>query len=410
MKSFYKIFAAVIAVIIAVFVGVNLTLSCIKPEQSGRPYRVEISRAVQTISRDGIDGIDFTEFEYITDIQKCYDNFYDTDSDYTVKEINGQLYRFDYTVGGYSTDTSLIVLVNISLAVMALAILLLMLYIYSKILTPFEKFTDLPYELSKGNLTSPMPENKSRFFGKFMWGIDLLRENMEQQKNRELNLQKEKKTLLLSLSHDIKTPLSAIKLYSKALSKGLYKDSAKQLEIAKSIDTKADEIEKYVSQIINASREDFLTFEVNMDEFYLSELIDKISAYYTEKLSLIKTEFKVNDYSNCLINGDLDRSIEVIQNIIENAIKYGDGKYISVDISEEENCKLITVKNSGCTLSQVELPHIFDSFWRGANSENSNGNGLGLYICRQLMNKMNGEVFAKINNGCMEVTGVFVKA
>lgn len=94
-----------------------------------------------------------------------------------------------------------------------------------------------------------------------------MRENMEQQKNRELDLQREKKTLLLSLSHDIKTPISAIKLYSKALSKGLYSDKAKQLEIVENIGVKADEIQSYVSQIISASREDFITFDVKTMNF-----------------------------------------------------------------------------------------------------------------------------------------------
>ena len=237
----------------------------------------------------------------------------------------------------------------------------------------------------------------------------MLRENMEQQKERELNLQREKKTLLLSLSHDIKTPLSAIKLYSKALSKGLYTTHEKQLEIADSINARADEIEGYVTEIITASREDFLSLNVNMGEFYLSELINKISLYYTEKLSLIKTEFEVGSYTDCLISGDLDRSVEVVQNLIENAIKYGDGKCIDIGIAEEDGCILITVANSGCTLQTADLPHIFESFWRGANAENEKGSGLGLYICRQLITKMNGDIYADIKDGFMRVTAVFVK-
>ena len=215
--------------------------------------------------------------------------------------------------------------------------------------------------------------------------------------------------LLLSLSHDIKTPLSAIKLYSKALSKGLYTNKEKQLEIAENINAKADEIEGYVAEIITASREEFLSLDVNIGEFYLSELVTKIKLYYTEKLSLIKTDFFVGEYGDCLINGDLDRSVEVVQNIMENAIKYGDGKEISISFSEEEGCILIAVKNSGCTLPDTDLPHIFESFWRGANAENLKGSGLGLYICRQLMHKMNGEVFARIKGGDMCVTAVFGK-
>lgn len=59
-------------------------------------------------------------------------------------------------------------------------------------------------------------ENKEKFFGKFVWGIDLLRDNMNAAQKRALKLEKEKKMLLLSLSHDIKTPLNSIKLYAKS--------------------------------------------------------------------------------------------------------------------------------------------------------------------------------------------------
>ena len=240
-----------------------------------------------------------------------------------------------------------------------------------------------------------MQENKSRFFGRFVWGMDLLREKLEQQKIEELQLQKEKKTLILSLSHDIKTPLSAIKLYAKALSKGLYEDKEKQLEIAENINIKTDEIENYISQIMKASKEDFLSLEVNNKEFYLSEVMNEIEAYYADKLKLLSTDFTLADYTHCLLAGDKERMVEVLQNVLENAVKYGDGKFIKIDFSDEENCRLITISNSGCTLSDNELPHIFDSFWRGSNTGNNSGSGLGLYICRQLMNKMNGDIFAR---------------
>lgn len=410
MKAFNKILAIVVAAIIAVFAAANVILAADNNE-SGRPYLVEISRLVQKIEENGYDASDLTGCEYVTAVS-LYDGnegFYNSDSDYAIREINGELYRFDYTASAGTDRAKLILTVNLIIAGMAVLIIGVMLYIRRKILRPFEQLTDIPYELSKGNLTAPVKETKNRFFGKFIWGVDMLRENMEQQKERELNLQREKKTLLLSLSHDIKTPLSAIKLYSKALSKGLYTTQEKQLEIADSINAKADEIEGYVTEIITASREDFLSLNVNVGEFYLSELINKISLYYTEKLSLIKTDFTVGGYTDCLISGDIDRSVEVVQNIMENAVKYGDGKSIDIDFAEEDGCILITVANSGCTLQSNDLPHIFESFWRGANAENEKGSGLGLYICRQLITKMNGDIYADIKDGFMRVTAVFVK-
>ena len=410
MKAFNKIFVAVIAMIILIFAVFNLLFASSDNTDSGRPYRVEINRLVFEIEQSGFDSVDMSGCEYVTHIEKYRDKFYDSDSDYTIREINGVLYRFDYTTDMESDKSSVMLMVNIILGILSAMIIGVLIFIRIKILLPFENLTNVPYELSKGNLTCPIKEDKSRFFGRFIWGVDLLRENMEQQKQRELDLQRDKKMLLLSLSHDIKTPLSAIKLYSKALSKGLYDGREKQIEIAESINTKADEIESYVLQIITASREDFLSLEVEMGEFYLSELISKIKLYYTEKLRLIRTDFFVGSYMDRLLKGDLDRSVEVLQNVMENAIKYGDGKSIDIQISEEDGCLIITVRNSGCTLSENELPHIFESFWRGENAENEKGSGLGLYINRQLMHKMNGEIFAEIKDGFISVSMVFSKA
>lgn len=408
MKAFNRISVIVSIAIILLFAVANIILIS-GDKDSGRPYLVEVSRLSGEIEKSG-NIPDLNGLKYVTAVVKQEDDFYTSHSDYVIREIKGELYRFDYTADNSVKQRELIITVNIILGIMALLIIAVMIFIRIKILTPFEKLTDVPYELSKGNLTTPVKETKNRFFGRFIWGVDLLRENMEEQKERELKLQRDKKMLLLSLSHDIKTPLSAIKLYSKALSKGLYSDKEKQLEIAENINSKADEIEGYVSQIITASREDFLSLDVSNGEFYLSELVSKIKVYYTEKLSLIKTEFIVDKYNDCILKGDIDRSVEVIQNIVENAIKYGDGKKISIEFSTEDGCILVTVRNSGNSLSPSDLPHIFESFWRGENAEKVKGSGLGLYICRQLMLKMNGEAFAEIKGDDTCVTAVFTKA
>lgn len=397
--------------IAAIFAGANLLIFNLDNTISGRPYRVEIERMTVMIEQNSFSAADLSDCEYVTGIVRFSDSpdgFYKTDSDYAVREVDGELYRFDYTASAIKISNTAII-TNIILIIISAVMIGVMLYIRMKILVPFERLVNIPYELSKGNLTAPIKENKNRFFGKFVWGVDLLRENMEEQKRHELELQKEKKTLLLSLSHDIKTPLSAIKLYSKALSKGLYPDKEKQIEISENINRKADEIENYISQIIKASDKDFLQLEVNNGEFYLSELVTRISCYYSEKLKMIHTDFIIDSYGNCLIKGDIERSIEVIQNIIENAIKYGDGKLIEILFTEEDGCQLITVKNSGNTLPDTELLHIFESFHRGTNADRKNGSGLGLYICRRLMRKMNGDVFAEPRDEFMNITIVFQK-
>ncbi len=107
-------------------------------------------------------------------------------------------------------------------------------------------------------------------------------------------------------------------------------------------------------------------------------------------------EFSWEPYPNCLVWGDLDRLVEVMQNVVENAIKYGDGRKIHISASREEEEYQVLIYNTGCGLAPRELPHIFDSFFRGSNVGKNPGSGLGLYICRQLIHRMEGEITAKI--------------
>ena len=198
-----------------------------------------------------------------------------------------------------------------------------------KILKPFQDMSNLSYELAKGNLSMPIKEEKSKLFGRFQWGMDMLREKLEETKEKEFEFLKERKTLILSLSHDIKTPLSSIELYSKALSEDLYDTQEKRNEILQGIARNVKEIKGYVNEIVTASREDFLNLEVHMGEYYISEVIKAAESYYKDKLSTIHTEFQVDEVSECLVKGDKNRMVEVLQNVMENAIKYGDGKHYS---------------------------------------------------------------------------------
>ncbi len=94
-----------------------------------------------------------------------------------------------------------------------------------------------------------------------------------------------------------------------------------------------------------------------------------IKSYYAEKLRLMGTDFEVGGYRDCLLKGDMDRAVEVIQNIMENAIKYGDGKKITIAVRSEEDLRLVTVGNTGVPLKPDELVHIFTSFYRGTGGQ-----------------------------------------
>lgn len=412
MRKWNQWIIVVTVLLLCLLIGGNfLLISSIQGPQE-RQYRVEVGRLAREIEEKGLEQVNLSECDYVTHIQRRDSGdpaFFDVNSDYVIRVINGEMYRFDYVLRLVTESYNIVIVVDAVFVGLSLLLIAIMLYMRQKILRPFFQLREIPYELSRGNLTVPLKENKNRYFGRFVWGVDLLRETLEQRRQRELELHREKKTLVLSISHDIKTPLSAIKLYAKALSRGLYEEPGRVAEIAGCIDAKTDEIEQFVSQIIRASNEEFLDIRVEAGEFYLSELVDRVAVYYKEKLELARILFSIGDYDNCILKGDRERAAEVIQNTMENAIKYGDGGSIEIVFSDEEDCQLVTVRNSGCTLSAAELSHIFDSFWRGSNTGSHPGSGLGLYICRQIMHKMDGEIFAQAEDGCMCMTAVFRK-
>ena len=409
MKRFRKAATIIIITEILILIILNVIyLSFVR--ESGKYYRVEAERVVRMLEgdsslRENPEGVDVSGFSTIIRVSH-FNSSEICNNDYVVEEVDGTPYRIEYRADKNSTA---FLLMNIGMAAGLLLTVGVCIYIGQKVIKPFDKMSSLTQELAKGNLSAPIKEERSRFFGKFLWGMDMLRENLEDSKTKNLEYQKEKKTMLLSLSHDIKTPLSAIQLYSKALSEGLYDTEEKKLEALAGILSKTEEIRGYVDEIYNLSREDFMELSVNVGEVYLKEVMDGITAYYKDKLSVIHTEFEVGEYDNALLSADKDRLVESLQNLMENAIKYGDGRKISIFFSEEEDCKLITVENTGCTLEEGEINNIFDSFYRGSNTTNIQGNGLGLYIVKQLMTKMDGDVFAEKVEDIFKVTLVVRK-
>ena len=391
MSKFRRITVAILIVEILILAACNLFALGSLKKNSGKQYRVEVSRAVLDMENGALPQNVADKYDSITRIS-VFDPKDITNSDYMVEEIDGTLYRFEYRA---RADLRPIIFMNAGMVLAIIVTASVLIYIGRKVLRPFHKMTDLSVELARGNLSSPVQAEKNKFFGKFLWGINMLRDNLESNKERELALQKDKKTLILSLSHDIKTPLSAIKLYAKALDEDLYDTEEKRHEAYSGIAHNAADIEKYVSDIVTASKEDFLNLEVNLTEIYLDAIMSRIEALYREKFSTLHTDFTVAEYSNVLLSCDDARLEEVLQNVLENAIKYGDGRWVKISFSDEEDCRLITVSNSGCSIKEEEIPHLFESFFRGSNSQNVNGSGLGLYIARSLMRMMNGDIFAK---------------
>ena len=322
--------------------------------------------------------------------------------------VNGALscyIRYDYVLS--TSYQGIFRMTEVFLLLMEIVVLVILFYLRQSVLLPFQRFAGLPEAMANGHLRNRVEENKSRYFGKFIWGIGLLQDRLDAERRRELKLEKEKKMLLLSLSHDIKKPLNTIKLYVKALEEGIYDTPEKQQKAVHQIGDKAAQIEHFMKEIVDTTREEAFDIEVKMGEFYLDEMVEQLKKTYQKRCELAHVAFTVGAFDNRLLKGDVHRAIEVLENIMENALKYGDGRAIAVTFYEEDYRQLIRIHNTGEPLLEQEMNHLFDSFFRGSNTEGKDGSGLGLYICRQIMLKMQGDIFAVRAADGMDIVLVF---
>lgn len=153
----------------------------------GRLYRVEAGRIVREIADKELTveqaaAMDLSDYETIIKVT-AFNPEENCNNDYIVEEIGGSLYRIEYRV---SQENKALILMNIALCGMMLITALVLLYVYQKVLKPFHAMSNLSYELAKGNLSTPVKEEKSKLFGRFLWGMDMLREKLEDNREKEL--------------------------------------------------------------------------------------------------------------------------------------------------------------------------------------------------------------------------------
>jgi len=200
---------------------------------------------------------------------------------------------------------------------------------------------------------------------------------------------------LLMLSHDIKTPITLIKGYSKALSMEMV-DPDKTKEYIERIQYRSEQIENIVTDILDNTYE-ANDIKVNLKEIKISDYINMIlynSENYVSNQNhqfIRKIDYKSLDIERTIAI-DLTKIQRVINNILSNAVKFSeDNSVIELVIAEEEGRILTCFKDYGIGIRAEEREKIFNMFYKSDNSKK--GYGLGLYINKAIIEAHNGEIF-----------------
>lgn len=274
---------------------------------------------------------------------------------------------------------------------------IIMLYIHQRILLPFARLTDLPERLAKLGTSVKLPESKNKYFGKFVWGMNMLSDELESNTRKIHELENQRQTLLASIAHGIKTPVTNIRLYAEAIRTGLYIDSGDgsvNNDIAEKIERNTEDIEKKITEMINTAATSVSDYEPVNERFYMQEIADVIEREFGERLRISRTVYSIECDGNPMISSDKYGIFRILSQFIENAIKYGDGTSLKISMSRQDEGFSFSVCNKGSLLPAKEMPFIFGCYWRGSNSQNKSGSGIGLYAAKEIAHCLGGTVYA----------------
>lgn len=223
----------------------------------------------------------------------------------------------------------------------------------------------------------------------------------EQEKNHRY--EKARTDMIAGISHDLRTPLTAIKGTIKALMDGIASTPEKQQKFLNAAYRRTSEMDTLLNQLFYLSKLETGNMPLSVQKINLTDFLAKYVYGKQEVLNPAQAEVRAT-LEECNLYTDLDpeQMQRILDNLIENSIKYSEQEPVEVEISlrEQEDRLLLTVSDNGVGVPEEKLPHIFEEFYRADESRNKKeGNGLGLYIVKYLVEAMKGNVRAENRNG-----------
>jgi signal transduction histidine kinase len=234
-----------------------------------------------------------------------------------------------------------------------------------------------------------------------LFGVYQVRKSIK----RESELANQKSNFILSVSHELKTPIAATKLQLQTLLKhDLERD--KQKELLNNALNENNRLHKLVDNVLIANQIENNNLSIQKENINLSELIETtVKRYFSEKIE--KRNIILNIEPNIFFSGDKELLSSIFINLIENAIKYSFDKVaIDVVLKNINNNPVLEIKDQGCGISDEEKETVFQKFFRSGseNTRKTKGTGIGLFIVKSicdlhqiqikiLNNQPNGSIF-----------------
>lgn len=278
---------------------------------------------------------------------------------------------------------------------------LIMTWISKSISRPLNKMINFTTDIKKGNFDTKIDYSKKDEFKDLVENLESMRLELKKSLEREEKLKKDKKEMIENISHDLRTPITTIRGYIQGIKDGVVNDKDSIEEYLSIVQDKTYMIEELVKDLRLISDYDKKLIKNNKINISIKEFIDD----FIEEVSYdMKNTDGVVLYKNLLvdestkINMDIQSMRRVLLNIYENSKKYKSDKPLKfgVKLKEKKDLVIIQISDNGIGVKKEELNNIFKRFFRADKARNLNlkGSGIGLSICKEIVEENNGKISA----------------
>lgn len=276
---------------------------------------------------------------------------------------------------------------------------------YRGVMTPLTQLKEATKNIKEGNLDFTIEKTGVDEIGDLCDDFEEMRKRLKESAEEKVAFDKENKELISNISHDLKTPITAVKGYVEGIMDGVADTPEKMDRYIRTIYNKANEMDRLINELtfyskIDTNRIPYTFNKIHISD-YFEDCVDELSVEL-ESSGVSLTYFNYLE-EDAVVIADAEQLKRVINNIVSNSLKYMDKPkgVINIRLRDVGDFIQIEIEDNGKGIAQKDLANIFERFYRTDASRNSSkgGSGIGLSIVKKIMEDHGGQVWATSKEG-----------
>ena len=291
------------------------------------------------------------------------------------------------------------------ICILILTAMVLVLWVYGSMIRQINRLQEAAKRVQSGDLDFELKPEGNDEMGQLIQAFEDMRARLKENAEEKIQSDRESKELISNISHDLKTPITAIKGYVEGIRDGVADTPEKMDKYLGTIYNKANEMNLLINELTLYSKIDTNRIPYNFAPISVNAYFDDCAEDLAMELEAKNVEFGYFNYvdSDQMIIADPEQLKRVINNIVSNSLKYTerDKRKINLRVKDVGDFIQVELEDNGKGIAAKDLPHIFERFYRTDASRNSSkgGSGIGLSIVKKIIEDHGGKIWATSREG-----------